>query len=256
MTAPRSDHFSTRYRIVEGTLIVDLGTRMRVLSSAPSGGGLRTTRYILNHQVPADPEWMDDSEREKQERKWGEPGRYLRRLAKTLGVNRDCVGLMTAVSMRALMTSRDTQGGIWVECFATVGVTNAVRAGEPPRRVEDERKDRPVGTINLILITNACLAAPAMVGAVQVATESKTGVLRDHAVPSGTGFPGATGTGTDAVVVACALRGQGPWHAYAGTHTDIGSMIGRVTADCLEQGLARAKRRTVHYRTQTMFTAR
>jgi iron complex transport system ATP-binding protein len=77
-----------------------------------------------------------------------------------------------------------------------------------------------------------------MVGAVQVATESKTGVLRDHAVPSWTGLAGATGTGTDAVVVASALRGNGPWHPYAGTHSEIGSLIGLVVAECLLQGLA------------------
>jgi hypothetical protein len=46
------DGFTTRYRIAKDTLILDLGTRMRVLSSAPRGGGLRTTRYIVNHQVP------------------------------------------------------------------------------------------------------------------------------------------------------------------------------------------------------------
>ena len=91
-----------------------------------------------------------------------------------------------------------------------------------------------------MLVTNACLAASALVCAVQVATESKTGVLRDHAVPSWTGHPGATGTGTDAVVIACALRGDGPWADYVGTHTTIGSMIGRVVADCITQGLALA----------------
>jgi iron complex transport system ATP-binding protein len=147
---------------------------------------------------------------------------------------------MTAVPMKQLVTSRAARDGIWVECFATVGVTNAVRAGEPPRRARGKKFLRTAGTINLILITNACLAVPALVCAVQVATESKTGILRDHAVSSWTGRPGATGTGTDAVVIACSLRGDGPWHPYAGTHTDIGSMIGRVTADCLAKGLTRA----------------
>ncbi|MBI4002649.1 MAG: adenosylcobinamide amidohydrolase [Nitrospira defluvii] len=240
MKAPLSDHLSTRYRIAEGTLIVDLGTRMRVLSSAPRGGGLRTTRYILNHQVPADPIRTQVSGRNFKERNWGDPARYLRGVAEAHGVDRDCVGLMTAVPMKQVMISREVQNDIWVECFATVGVTNAVRAGEPPPRETGQRADRSAGTINLILITNACLTAPALVCAVQVATESKTGVLRDHAVPSWTGRPGATGTGTDAVVIACALRGTGPWQSYAGTHTDIGSMIGRITADCLTQGLARA----------------
>ena len=148
-----------------------------------------------------------------------------------LGVTSDCVGLMTAVPMTQLVAHREERKGLWVEGFATVGVTNAVRAGEPVRQMQGEPSGATAGTINLILITNGCLTVPAMVGAVQVATESKTGVLRDHAVPSWTGLAGATGTGTDAVVVASALRGNGPWHPYAGTHTEIGSMVGRVVAE-------------------------
>ena len=236
---------STHHRLVDGTLIIDLGTRMRVLSSAPKGGGLRTTRYILNHQVLPNPVPLKTSEAKVSQPHWDDPVRYLRRIAVVLGADGDCVGLMTAVPMKQLVTSRESEEGIWVECYATVGVTNAVRAGEPPRRAAGQAAHPVAGTINLILITNACLAASALVGAVQVATESKTGVLRDHAVPSWTGCPGATGTGTDAVVVACAVRGKGPWRPYAGTHTDLGSMIGRVTADCLSQGLARATQWTV-----------
>jgi iron complex transport system ATP-binding protein len=80
-----------------------------------------------------------------------------------------------------------------------------------------------------------------MVGAVQVVTESKTGVLRDHAVPSWTDQPGATGTGTDAVVIACRLRGEGPVQAHSGTHTMIGALIGEAVAECVTRGLAKAK---------------
>lgn len=240
MTAPLSDRRSTRYRIAGATLIIDLGTRMRVLSSAPRGGGLRSTRYILNHQVAGNPIQAEISGKKPSQSDWSDPAHYLRRIAERHGVDGDCVGLMTAVPMKQMVSSRDTMNGIWVECFATVGVTNAVRAGEPPQRAQGERTHRTAGTINLILITNACLAASALICAVQVATESKTGILRDHAVPSWTGRPGATGTGTDAVVIACSQRGDGPWQPYAGTHTDIGSMIGRVTAECLTKGLARA----------------
>ncbi|HVG01860.1 MAG TPA: adenosylcobinamide amidohydrolase [Nitrospira sp.] len=241
MTLLNAD-LSTHHRVVEGTLLIDLGIRMRVLSSAPKGGGLRTTRYILNHQVVPSPVKKKTSRANVSPLRWEDPARYLRRIALDLGADGDCVGLMTAVPMKQLVTGREAKEGIWVECYATVGVTNAVQAGEPPSRAIGQGKDRTAGTINLILITNACLSASALVGAVQVATESKTALLRDHAVPSWTGRPGATGTGTDAVVVACALQGQGPWTPYAGTHTEIGSMIGRVTADCLFQGLARATR--------------
>jgi iron complex transport system ATP-binding protein len=148
---------------------------------------------------------------------------------------------MTAVPMKQLVTARVSFESLWVECFATVGVTNAVKAGERPETDACRSQAAGPGTINLIVVTNACLSSAAMVGAVQVVTESKTGVLRDHAVPSWTGLPGATGTGTDAVVIACRLRGKGPWHAYSGTHTMIGALIGHVVTRCVTRGVAKAK---------------
>lgn len=225
----------TFYRVTEQTLVIDLGGKRRVLSSAPQGGGLTAASYILNHQVESNPISNAHS------RSYGDPVRALRRLAVRLGVKQGTVGLMTAVPMKQLVTARASSGSVWVECFATVGVTNAVRAGEWPEICAGRSRSGKPGTINVIVVTNASLSSAAMVGAVQVATESKTGVLRDHAVPSWTGQPGATGTGTDAVVVACQLRGQGPWHAYSGTHTVIGALIGQAVSRCVTRGLAKAK---------------
>jgi iron complex transport system ATP-binding protein len=174
--------------------------------------------------------------------RWENPARFLRRVAADVGADRDSIGLMTAVAMKRLVIGREEREGIWVECFATVGVTNAVRAGEWPPEESPRQTSQP-GTINLILITNAVLSNSALVGAVQVATESKTGVLRDCHVRSWTGETGATGTGTDAVVVASGL--QGVKLAYSGTHTRLGAMIGRVVSACVKQGLLRSRRRTM-----------
>lgn len=237
MNRRAKERLLTRYRVVKQTLVIDLGGLKRVLSSAPQGGGLQSARYILNHQVEPHPV----SNRLAQTQRWSDPARYLIRVSSTLGVKGHALVLMTAVPMKRLVISRERSGHIWVECFATVGVTNAVRAGEWPKRQTGEQPAPGAGTINVILITNACLSGAALVGAVQVATESKTGVLRDHAVASWTGEPGATGTGTDAVVIACGLRGQGAWHRYSGTHTVLGAMIGRVVSDCVSRGMARTK---------------
>jgi len=225
----------TRYRVTEQTLVIDLGGKRRVLSSAPQGGGLTVASYILNHEVESNPITNGHP------RSHGDPALALRRLAVRLGVKQGTVGLMTAVPMKQLVTARVSSGTLWVECFATVGVTNAVRAGEWPETDARQTESTKPGTINLILVTNVSLSNAAMVGAVQVATESKTGALRDHAVPSWTGQPGATGTGTDAVVIACGLRGKGPWHAYSGTHTMIGALIGQAVTRCVTRGLAKAK---------------
>jgi adenosylcobinamide hydrolase len=228
----------TRFWIKQNTLIVDFQGRRRVLSSASQGGGLTTATHVLNHQVESTP--ADNYPRPAPA--WGSPSRYLRKLASVLGLNSETVGLMTAVPMTQLVTARASSGNLWVECFATVGVTNAVRAGEWPAVSALPKGARRIGTINLILVTNASLSTAALVGAVQVATEAKTGSLRDHSVPSCNGYLGATGTGTDAVVMACCTRGQGPWHLYSGTHTVIGALVGRVVAACVMRGLAKAKK--------------
>jgi iron complex transport system ATP-binding protein len=231
-----SSRVRTSYRVIGQTLVIDLEGQKRILSSAPQGGGLTLASYVLNHQVEANP-----SSACNHSKTFADPARCLRKLAFSLGIHARTVGLMTAVPMTQLVAARAASDGLWVECFATVGVTNAVRAGEWPS--QPSHRDRPVkaGTINLILITNGSLSQAAMVGVVQVATESKTGVLRDHEVPSCHGNMEATGTGTDAVVIACRLRGLGSSHIYGGTHTVLGAMVGRVVADCVTRGLAKAK---------------
>lgn len=230
-----STRLSTRYHVIGHTLVINLGGRRRVLSSAPQGGGFRSASYIINHQVDVTPDMNGH---------FPDPARYLRTLASQLGVGDYSVGLMTAVPMTQLVTSRVSAGELWIECFATVGVTNAVRAGEWPQHLAHRKgtNSARAGTINLILITNVSLSTSAMVGAVQVATEAKTGVLRDHAMQSWNGRDLATGTGTDAVVVACRLRGEGRLHTYSGTHTMIGALVGRAVSDCVSRGLTQARK--------------
>ena len=230
-----SRYVRTWHQVIGRTLVIHLGGRRRVLSSAPQGGGFRCASHILNHQVDVNPNMNG---------RFPDPARYLRKLVSQLSIGCHTVGLMTAVPMTQLVTSRVTAGILWVECFATVGVTNGVRAGEWPLHSarRKETHSTRVGTINLILITNGSLSTSAMVGAVQVATEAKTGVLRDHTVPSWKGRDLATGTGTDAVVIACRLRGEGPLHTYSGTHTIMGALVGRAVSNCVSRGLAIARK--------------
>lgn len=232
----KSPRVQTQYRVAQRTLIVDLGGERHVLSSAPQGGGFHKASHILNHQLETNSGSQDASGR-----LFPNPARFLRTLAIQLGIASGTVGLMTAVPMTQLVTARVSSGSLWVECFATVGVTNAVRAGEWLPQQASRRRTQTPGTINLIVVTNGSLSNAAMVGAVQVMTEAKTGVLRDHAVPSCHGGLYATGTGTDAVVLACRVRGDGPRHIYSGTHTVVGALIGQVVADSVSRGLEKER---------------
>lgn len=214
--------------------MIDLGKRRRILSSAPRGGGFVRSRYVLNYQVPANPISISNASSSK----CGNASRYLRRIAETVGADSRCVALMTAVPMKHLVALREEAAGLWVEGFLTVGVTNAVRAGEPTAH---NRADGP-GTINIVLVTNARLATSAMVCAVQVATEAKTAALFKARVPSCTGRAGATGTGTDVTVV---VSGEGPYLRYSGTHTELGAMIGRLVGRGVRDGLLKAVRKSL-----------
>lgn len=223
--------------------MIDLGTTHRVLSSAPYRGGGVNARSILNHQVAGDPIIRQPGPRGRSRMRavGSDPARYLDTLASDLKAKPPAVGLMTAVPMTQMVNRRESSSGVWVECFCTVGVTNAVKAGERASHPDQGPRGRSAGTINIILVTNANLTVSAMVGAVQVATESKTAVLLERRIRSRTGRRWATGTGTDTVVVACRLRGV-PQLRYSGTHTVIGAMIGRVVGRCVQTGLARAAR--------------
>lgn len=224
--------FVTRFYVIDDTLVVDLKTPRRVLSSAPRHGGLVTARSIINHQVP-DRFVCDGEPSDNGRRRWGDPARYLRLIAESRSAPQPCVGLMTAVLMQRLIVLREEWENLWVEGFFTVGVTNAVRAGEP---AVQRPTTSAAGTINMILVTNAALSASAMVTLVQVATESKTASLLAHNVRSQSGRSGATGTGTDAVVV---VSGDDIRLRYSGTHTRIGEMVGRLVMNGLQQGLAK-----------------
>jgi iron complex transport system ATP-binding protein len=238
MKKPRVAAMQTSFTVRQKTLIVDLGSRRSVLSSAPRAGGITRARYILNHQVQAKP-------RDKNGRRIGasercaDPARALSQLAASLGIRDKFVGLMTAVSLTDLVAVRETNENFWVEGFVTVGTSNAVRVGESATLKPRTKSATHPGTINLILVTNARLSASAMVGVVQVATEAKTAALLRAKVKSWTGLLGATGTGTDAVVV---VSGEGPFQRYSGTHTILGELVGRVIETAVTEGLARYRR--------------
>ncbi len=234
----RSQSLKTRFYVEGGTLVIDLQKRRKVLSSAPCYGGLSQARYIMNHQVPANPVAAPAA---APRRGWTDPQRYLTQVARERGAAGRTVALMTAVPLDNLVTLRESAGDLWVEGFITVGVTNAVRAGEPVTHVEGGRSGKP-GTINIIVVTNARLSDSAMVGAVQVITESKAAALLAAGVPSWTGRRGATGTGTDAVAMVCGAGRAGPRLRYSGTHTKVGELMGRLVIRGVGLGLQRWER--------------
>jgi iron complex transport system ATP-binding protein len=186
---------------------------LQVLSSAAVGGGLVTARNIVNMHV-------DDRY------DGGDPAEDLTAFAARLGVGNPFVGLMTAAYTEYARAAVETYAGgpaakLTVAAVVSVGLSNTTCAGVSAPA--GPRASAP-GTINAILVTDALLTPAAMVNAVITATEAKTMALAEWDVRTADGHP-ASGTSTDAVVVACTGRGAGL--SYAGPATPAGWLIAR-----------------------------
>lgn len=199
------------------TLIVTFPELCRVLSWAPLNGGFCQARSVLNHQVRID-EYPTE-----------EPSLFLSKLAHRSGAVEPTVGLMTGVLMERLVRCTIHAQNLLLECFATVGVSNALAAGDPATYEEK------LGTINIILLVNRPLTDAALVEAIGIATEAKSLALFEANVKSTVSAKVATGTGTDCIVVACPT--DTPLLQYCGKHTLLGELLGRVTYESVMKGL-------------------
>ena len=110
----------------------------------------------------------------------------------------------------------------------TAGLSNPAAAG-------DYIPVQDFGTINIIVLIDADLTDSALVDAIKTITEAKTLVLHDLDIRSPYSKHFATGTTSDAVVIAC--TGQGVTYEYAGTATKLGYLIAHVVIKTLKIAL-------------------
>ena len=198
-------------------MIIKSAQPLRVLSSAVCGGGWTRARNIVNMWVPKNYQGAD-------------PARDLGAFIAEAGLKGDTVGLMTAVRSEFAVQRWAEVRQVTVGVIATAGVSNATAAG----LALGNRAAAP-GTINLVLLVDTQLMPAAMVNAVITATEAKARALRELDVRCATSGELATGTSTDAVVVATTDRGR-PW-PYAGPATEIGHTLAQLVHAAVRQAV-------------------
>ncbi|MDI9644149.1 MAG: adenosylcobinamide amidohydrolase [Candidatus Verstraetearchaeota archaeon] len=208
------------------TLIVAFRERRRVLSTID---GYRTVRYVGNNYTP-----LPLSEETMRHYK-----RFKRRLPLSLGIRPcDISFLGTGVNMDELAVRECSYEELKVCCLATAGAKgNAMRAGvDGASYIERNGKFvGPLGTINIILLTNARLSCGAMARSIVTVTEAKSAALQDLNIKSTYSPNQATGTGTDNVIVVSARSGK-PL-LLAGGHTKLGELTGRAAKDAVTEAL-------------------
>jgi adenosylcobinamide amidohydrolase len=180
-------------------------------------GGIRRSRAVVWHEVS-----------EEELRPPIDPAVLLSRRLQDNDCG-DAVGLLTSRSLGSYVDVAESYGGIDARCIATVGLGNALRAGDPPG------PSGRIGTINILCRVSVTLGPESLLEALALAAEARGLAVREAGVPSTVSGLPASGTGTDCIVVA-APDGAAPAR-YAGKHTVIGHLVGATVKDAITQGV-------------------
>lgn len=210
----------------ENVLILSSEKKLLTLNSSVLGGGFQTPHHVINLQVDKGYSGTD-------------PVEDIKTVGRKMGLSTDeSVGMMTAALVKHVAVVNEEDEEVSVTAVVTAGVSNAMAAGGTPPPFTPYR----VGTINIIVLIDGNLTEGGMVNAVIMATEAKTMALQDFQVRDVFSGEAASGTSTDAVVVA--VTGKGEKLSYAGAATQIGGMIGRT----VRKGVGEALRRYFRYK--------
>jgi len=187
----------------KNTLIIESELPMEVLSSAIFNGGRTKAKYIINHRVPENFTHKDVHD-------------YMEKVVRELGLPlSETVGLLTGVDIHKASIINDSD----VLTVVTAGVSNAATAGDS---ICIDKAG--VSTINIIVVIDGSFSENAFIDAIIIATEAKTLALSSLDIRSRVSGRVATGTTTDAIVVACK---SGVFHNFSGAATQIGFKIAK-----------------------------
>jgi adenosylcobinamide hydrolase len=212
------------------TLLVSLGGKRRVLST---WDGYREVKFVANVYTPLALSKITMKDYET----------FQKDFPSALGITPEEISfLSTGVDMDNAAVCEKSYEEFKVCCLATAGAKgNALRTGVDVASYVERAGGftGAVGTINVILLTNATLSDGAMARAIITATEAKTAALQDLDVRS-TSTPQnqATGTGTDNVIVVSGKGFSKPLLLTSG-HTKMGELIGFTTKSAVAEALKR-----------------
>jgi adenosylcobinamide hydrolase len=192
---------------------------LTILSSAFVRGGFTTARAIVNLHVRKNiPEPETDG--------------ILPRFTERRSIQGPWVGLLTSAWTEKATFAEVSASGLTALAVTTVGLSNRIAAGQTPVA---EGAPSP-STINTIVVVDGAPEAAALVNAVMTVTEVKTSVLASVDLRCEDGLL-ASGTSTDAVVIAA--TGRGPHCRFGGPVSDLGWVVARAAREALETGVRR-----------------
>jgi adenosylcobinamide hydrolase len=196
-------------------VVVTAREPLTILSSAFVGGGFAAARAIVNLHVRKNiPEEETDG--------------LLPRFVERREIRGPWVGLLTSAWTEKAVVAEATGSGLTALAVVTVGLSNRITAGQTPLGVWAP------STINSIVVVDGAPEVAALVNAAMTVTEVKTALLASVDLRCDDGRV-ASGTSTDAVVVAA--TGRGPRCRFGGPISDFGWVVARAAHEALGAGI-------------------
>lgn len=231
--------------------------RNGIVTSWINAGYKEDLEAVFNHQLSQ--ETLDGEESEEID-----ISDYLKGLSHELAVSLDLdenriSGLVTSAKMTNVGISTERFRKLEVTAISTAGTNvNAGSAGDPASYYEENGHfdlninqsdggqvvgddddgvfpEKP-GTINSIILINACLDESSILLAEMTAVEAKTVALRDLMIPSCYSNEVATGTGTDGIAIFSNMESENHVE-IAGKHSKLGEMIAKTVIDSIKIAL-------------------
>lgn len=204
--------------VERGHLIIRSRARLRALSSAVLNGGLRNINSILIQNVPRN--FRCES-----------PESYVSRATSRYSLDAGMTaGFMTAAEPEDFGLSTCRFRKAKVTAVVTAGTSNSARVGE---RIKISKSK--VGTVNIIVLTDARLTDNCLVNALQTATEAKTLAFKELDIRSSNTGDQATCTSTDSLMIATTNKGE--VCKYAGVATKLGQSIAKTVNQAVKDAV-------------------
>ena len=199
------------------------------VSSAIYNGGFKKVKAILNVQAPE-----EYSDRQLH----ANPQKFILDSAKKLGLSENFVGMVTAAAVEkfALVSKKD--GDLAVSVVATAVDPKGNTCDHAETAGETITVEEMTGTINIMVVIDGNPTESCLVTAILTATEAKAAALWELDVRSRYSGDVATGTITDAIIVAKTNRGAPI--VYAGPASKLGQLVGYCTRKAVKEAVMKA----------------
>lgn len=222
-----------RAYIYENSIVVEFGVcRNGISTSELNGGYKKNFKIAFNHYLSQ--ENIDFLENHSIKD-------YLIRQSGILGIDsKFTTGLLTSAQMENACVVTKQYRNLEVSAITTAGVrVNASRAGDSASYYEENGNFQfDVGTINIIILTNAYLEPGTLANGLVTATEAKTVALNNLRIPSQFSNGFATGTGTDGIAIFSNSESDNIL-SNAGKHSKLGELIARCVIESIIEAIKR-----------------